>query len=1814
MKKRLLSALLAFFCMLQLFCLPAFAQTAPAAAVSETASAVSDTAEAEQTADEEGAEEETGEEENAVRTTGVCGENGANLTYTIYEDGTMVISGTGGMKEFGGVYSRRPWKWYDSMITSLVVEEGVTSLAYCAFEATPNLVSAKLPSTVTRVASKLFYGCKSLKTVELAPETDYIGSYAFMNCTSLESIVLPDGITNIIYGTFCNCSSLKDITWPAQLKYIELNAFLGCTSLADLSGLPEDLSSIAGGAFAYCTSLTELTDLPENLSDIGTDAFASCTSLRSVVLPKNVDLWGNPFTYCENLKEITVAEGNPYLCAENNIVFSADKVSLFCYPAGLSGSYTLPDSVEILESGCFASCEKLTEIHIGEQVRGMGEGVFSGCSALTEVVLPDNIRMLGIRTFQNCTSLRSVTLPSQISVISSSCFNNCTALTEISLPEGVQEIGYAAFENCTSLKRVQLPDTVTRIENMVFANTALRKLSIPASVTYLGNYLFTGKIVVVFQGTPPIMEGDMFQNTEVRAYYPAGMGWDAAKLQQYGGTVTWICGDGFGDDGFAGCGENASWAVANGVLNITGSGPMFDFEANNMPWYSQNSVITSVVIGEGITSIGANAFCNMGNITSVTVPSTVSRVGERAFYYCGKLESISLPDSVSEIGKEAFYSCDRLTAPLFPAGMKTLAEGVYGGCAGFTAVAIPAHITDIGESAFVSCSNLETVSIPASVTAIGQMAFNACAKLTAITVEEGNVFYSAADGILYNKEKTALLQYPCGKAEECIVPEGVKTVASYAFRDARVTSIRFTGAAPVIEEYAFYGLRIKVRYPFGTAGWEGAAQGSYGGTIEWIAYDPITGKDLVGTRLADLTQLDYIVLSQMAYRSFRSKELNRPLAELAKEWNSPVWDGYTYTYTELTENLADWYVADIHTSALDFELVDVDFAGYYAVIFKNAFGEVVIAYRGSIPLQLKLAAQAEKWGDVIGDWIVSDLMTEILDVFSPQFHMALETYERVLLTEEPAAVATTGHSLGGALANVVSAYSGCKCESVNAISAMDTAYGSQPDLMGKNFDGVDRWNILDHANECDYIAGVFEWFFTTCIKPYAMHESALEDGNTGFKLANHSVSSIMQRDAEGEPQLSRILGYRIPNEMIKSSMLTSAAMLWLGTSAQDSMRAPAVSLRQVMYGGMGADTLIGGRFGDTIVGGKGDDTLDGGYGNDTYYYFAGDGMDTIRDIGGRDELALYGMEWNDVSVEVDADYVYVLYAGETVARISRSVRSAKNASFAVVIHRGTGSSASSETIELDDYFTGSYSSRVEVACPVRILVVSEAKEEVVYIVPDGAEMVDYTEYGNFYVYEESEGDYGKILDLADGYYICIMGTGEGEMTVQHWDTGAEGLVSNGKVEAVQVTPKFGAAVVRGKDDTVVLRVGGDELPFVKDPSDEEGGEVPEVPVAGEITRGKWTMTLDGVIYLNYYPTLTGFDADFDFAANGGVVVWTGEEAPTGREQLQVGAKNCEVLTGMQQNAAGEWFVRTGEIFAKNLGDRVYIRPFVKTGKDTYIYQNGAPYYSPAHYCYDMLNNPGERVDTRYVCAALLQYGAAAQKYFNYKVKEPVTMIPAQWPNADLSAYDLSYDAAYLDEMKLDAHVRALAGTLTGEKTGISFESATLSLRGAIQMQMKYRLDPGVINWKQVKKAEVLFWTEDAAAAADTMAYDRHTYSYAAALLPEDGAYTALSDYILAKDLGKTLYYSCRIQMADGTVYRTGLGYYSPEACVGDYMKSPDSAEAAVSSAIAVYSEMARIRFIVNAQGVPEAPVIPVVPVIPDVPVITDTPETPSEKE
>lgn len=263
-------------------------------------------------------------------------------------------------------------------------------------------------------------------------------------------------------------------------------------------------------------------------------------------------------------------------------------------------------------------------------------------------------------------------------------------------------------------------------------------------------------------------------------------------------------------------------------LTITGTGAMPDYALGQTPWESFKENITGIKLGEGVTSISNNAFCNCVRIEGIDLPNNVTRIGEAAFQSCISLETIALPASVKSIGEGAFeecaqlttitlnegletidgfafQECSRLSEVKLPSTLRTIGRWSFGGCAELTSIEIPAGVTRICDNAFSSCSQLQTlhlhegllaieesafnacealqeITLPASVNELGFGVFCDCKQLTRINVKAGNTAYVAEDGILYNKEKTILLQYPAGKkGASFVIPSSITEIGDYAF-------------------------------------------------------------------------------------------------------------------------------------------------------------------------------------------------------------------------------------------------------------------------------------------------------------------------------------------------------------------------------------------------------------------------------------------------------------------------------------------------------------------------------------------------------------------------------------------------------------------------------------------------------------------------------------------------------------------------------------------------------------------------------------------------------------------------------------------------------------------------------------------------------------------------------------------------------------------------------------------------------------------------------------------------------------------------
>ncbi len=213
----------------------------------------------------------------------------------------------------------------------------------------------------------------------------------------------------------------------------------------------------------------------------------------------------------------------------------------------------------------------------------------------------------------------------------------------------------------------------------------------------------------------------------------------------------------------ASCGDDLSWTLdENGTLTISGTGSMSYWKnANAVPWYASRKTIKTVVIGEGVTSIGDYAFYNCTALTALTLPDSLLSIGKNAFQNCVGLSRLTIPDQVTDIGSNAFYQCT---------GLKELTIG--------------SNVIAIGDEAFCGCADLTAVTIPGSVSEIGVYVFDGCTNLAGIWVEESNQTYSSdASGCLFNKNKTELLRAPMGIAGVYRLPQGVTDIDEYAFSE-----------------------------------------------------------------------------------------------------------------------------------------------------------------------------------------------------------------------------------------------------------------------------------------------------------------------------------------------------------------------------------------------------------------------------------------------------------------------------------------------------------------------------------------------------------------------------------------------------------------------------------------------------------------------------------------------------------------------------------------------------------------------------------------------------------------------------------------------------------------------------------------------------------------------------------------------------------------------------------------------------------------------------------------------------------------------
>ena len=738
------------------------------------------------------------------------------IYYGVSADGTyaevITYLGTSTKVNIASTYNGVPvtsiysYVFENTAITTVIIPDSITSIGDYAFSGCSSLMNITIPDSVTSIGDRAFYNCSSLTSATIGDGVTSIGGSAFSDCSSLTSITIPnsvtsigesafyncsnltsatigDGVTSIVYAAFAHCSNLTSIVIPDSVTTIGEDAFYGCpitkATIPTLaipyiknSSLKEVVitsgDSIADSAFYDCNNLMSIV-IPDSVTTIGEVAFYNCSSLTSITIPDSVTSIGEgAFSECGSLTRVDISD----VAAWYNISFGSAKSNPLYYARNLYLNNELvkeleiPDGVTTIGDRAFYNCSSLTSVTIGDSVTSIGNMAFYGCNSLTSITIPDSVTSIGAAAFGYCRSLTSITIPDGVTSIGNFAFIVCGSLTSITIPDSVTSIGYntftycstltsvvigdgvtsignMAFYGCNSLTSITIPDSVTSIGQGAFSNcSSLTSITIPDSVTTIGEDAFYGCPITI--ATIPTLAIPYIKNSSLKeVVITSGDSIADSAFSNYSSLTSVVIGDSvttIGEKAFYNCSSLTSIVIPDSVTSIGEAA------------FSGCSSLTSATIGDGVTSIRYATFHYCSSLTSIVIPDSVTSIGQWAFYKCSNLTSITIPDSVTTIGEDAFYGCP-ITIATIPtlaipyiknSSLKevvitsgdSIADSAFSNYSSLTSVVIGDSVTTIGEKAFYNCSSLTSIVIPDSVTSIGGSAFRYCSSLTVITIPD----------------------------------------------------------------------------------------------------------------------------------------------------------------------------------------------------------------------------------------------------------------------------------------------------------------------------------------------------------------------------------------------------------------------------------------------------------------------------------------------------------------------------------------------------------------------------------------------------------------------------------------------------------------------------------------------------------------------------------------------------------------------------------------------------------------------------------------------------------------------------------------------------------------------------------------------------------------------------------------------------------------------------------------------------------------------------------------------------------------------
>ena len=433
-----------------------------------------------------------------------------------------------------------------SQLASIDIPNSVVSIGAESFFGCSSLTSIRLPNNIRIIRDYTFFGCSALKSIIIPDSVTVIECSAFQDCTSLQTIHLSNSLKRIESGAFNGCHSLTSVQLPNQLKEIWGSAIKDCSSLKEII-IPENVKSVGAESFRGCSSLasvilrdgvenigrsafsyTALSSilLPDSLLKIDEYAFSHCNNLKSITIPERTEsIRYGVFSNCQDLEAIHIHVKNPAVAdpnigedsviveseegtdyySENTQVFihlkafdgiDFERVILYV-PTGAEKTYkTHPafQKFKIIKTEDFFDTSEFFYSDNGKSICGV-------CDLLrSTITIPDTVFRIDDLAFNGCTELGHITIPACISTIGKDLFDGCEKLSTIKVASGNSV--YDSRNDCNAIIKTDanilvagcgnsvIPDSVTAIASYAFKGSSLKRITIPASITSIGQDAF----------------------------------------------------------------------------------------------------------------------------------------------------------------------------------------------------------------------------------------------------------------------------------------------------------------------------------------------------------------------------------------------------------------------------------------------------------------------------------------------------------------------------------------------------------------------------------------------------------------------------------------------------------------------------------------------------------------------------------------------------------------------------------------------------------------------------------------------------------------------------------------------------------------------------------------------------------------------------------------------------------------------------------------------------------------------------------------------------------------------------------------------------------------------------------------------------------------------------------------------------------------------------------------------------------------------------------------------------------------------------